>query len=224
MAHLFLTRHAQASFGQANYDQLSELGEQQATWLGEYFHERELNFSRVMTGTLVRQRETARIALQAMKSTDLKPSENDGLNEYHAEAIVRAHLGEFDAASMQRKDFRQYWRTFRLAMAAWTEDRLDGVPETWGQFGDRVNSALQEAVLDAGRDDAILVVSSGGAISRALSDLLGTPAASAIELNLQFRNTAFCELIVGKSGMRLVSYNSLPHLDTSERRASITAA
>ncbi len=68
------------------------------------------------------------------------------------------------------------------------------------------------------------MVSSGGAISRALSDLLGASAASAIELNLQFRNTAFCELITSRSGMRLVSFNSLPHLDTKERRDSITAA
>lgn len=224
MAYVFLTRHAQASFGQANYDQLSPLGEQQARWLGDYFQQRGLNFSRVMTGTLVRQRETARLVLDAMQASHLTPLEHDGLNEYQAEAIVRAHLGDFDPAALQRSNYREYWRMFREAMSEWTKDRLEGAPETWQQFGDRVGSALRAAVENAGRDDAILVVSSGGAICRALSDLLGSTPASAIELNLQFRNTAFCELITTRSGMRLVSFNSLPHLDTNERRDSITAA
>ena len=120
MAHLFLTRHAQASFGQANYDQLSPLGEQQSQWLGEYFRHRELTFSRVMTGTLVRQRETARLVLAAMQASHLVPAENDGLNEYNGEAIVRAHLGEFDPASLQRENYREYWRMFREAMTAST--------------------------------------------------------------------------------------------------------
>ncbi len=224
MAHLIIARHAQASFGQANYDQLSPLGEQQSTWLGEYFRDRGLRFSRVMTGTLVRQRETARLALQAMQADDIVPIENAGLNEYYAESIVRAHLGDFEPAKLQREDYREYWRMFRQAMSVWTEGGLPQAQETWQQFGDRVNGALAEAVADTSREDTILVVSSGGAISRAIADLLGAAPLQAIELNLQFRNTGFCELIVGRAGMRLVSFNNLPHLDTAERRASITAA
>jgi len=224
MAHLILARHAQASFGQANYDKLSELGEQQARWLGEYFAHRKLEFSRVVTGTLVRQRETARLALEAMQVSPPPTSEHAGLNEYHAEALVRAHLGEFDPASLQRENYREYWRMFREAMTAWTEDKLEDPPETWGQFGLRVQNGLTEALQDAGRDDTVLVVSSGGAISRVVADLLGAPGATSIELNLQFRNTGFCEFVVGRSGMRLISFNSLPHLDTPARRESITAA
>ena len=37
LAELTLVRHGQASFGAANYDQLSDLGMQQSRWLGEYF-------------------------------------------------------------------------------------------------------------------------------------------------------------------------------------------
>ena len=37
MAELYLVRHGQASFGAADYDRLSERGEQQSVWLGEYF-------------------------------------------------------------------------------------------------------------------------------------------------------------------------------------------
>lgn len=222
MALLIIARHAQASFGQANYDQLSALGEQQSRWLGEYFRERGLQFSRVMTGTLVRQRETARIALEAMQA-DVTPIENPGLNEYHAESIVRAHLGEFDPVQLQREDYRAYWRMFREAMKLWTEGGLPKASESWDAFGTRVRDAIAQAVAGASRDDVILIVSSGGAISRALAELLGAPGATAIELNLQLRNTALCELISGRAGMRLISYNSIAHLDTPARRDSITA-
>ena len=36
MSELYLVRHAQASFGAANYDQLSDLGHQQSRWLGDH--------------------------------------------------------------------------------------------------------------------------------------------------------------------------------------------
>jgi broad specificity phosphatase PhoE len=37
MGNLYLVRHGQASFGAADYDQLSELGQRQSVRLGEYF-------------------------------------------------------------------------------------------------------------------------------------------------------------------------------------------
>ena len=48
--------------------------------------------------------------------------------------------------------------------------------------------------------------------------------ATAIEFNLQFRNTGVCELIVGSGATRLLSFNTLPHLDRAHRRESITFA
>ena len=70
----------------------------------------------------------------------------------------------------------------------------------------------------------ILIVSSGGAISRAVVDIINTPGATAIEFNLQFRNTGVCGLIVGSDATRLLSFNTLPHLDRADRRESITFA
>ena len=37
MGNLYLVRHGQASFGAADYDNLSELGHRQSVRLGEYF-------------------------------------------------------------------------------------------------------------------------------------------------------------------------------------------
>jgi broad specificity phosphatase PhoE len=52
MGNLYLVRHGQASFGAADYDNLSELGQRQSVRLGEYFAGKGLQFDAVITGTL----------------------------------------------------------------------------------------------------------------------------------------------------------------------------
>jgi broad specificity phosphatase PhoE len=224
MSTVFLVRHAQASFATENYDRVSDLGRQQSRWLGEYFAARGLAFRRVLAGTLVRQRDTARDIVEAMGRDAGTIETHAGLDEYPGEALYHAYTGGRDPRAHQVSDYRDYWRTFRAAMAAWAADELTGVPESWGAFGARVHEALQAAVKEAGRDEAILVVSSGGAIGRAVADVVDSPAKVAIELNLQFRNSAFCELIAGAGALRLLSFNAIPHLEAPERRRAITWA
>ncbi|MCO5107101.1 MAG: histidine phosphatase family protein [Burkholderiaceae bacterium] len=224
MSLVFLVRHAQASFGAQDYDRLSELGRQQARWLGGYFAERGLRFSRALAGTLSRQQDTAREVLAAMGSDPGGLVTHAGLDEYHGEALYSAWSGGADPRAQQRADYREYWRAFRAAMQAWSDDRLVGVPESWAEFGARVRAGLEEAVRDTAREDVVLVVSSGGAIGRALADIAGAPARTAIEWNLQLRNSGFCELIAGGGTLRLLSFNSVPHLETPARRQSITFA
>ncbi|MCM5569850.1 histidine phosphatase family protein [Burkholderiaceae bacterium FT117] len=224
MALVYFVRHAQASFGSHDYDRLSELGRRQARWLGEWFAEHDIRFRRVLAGTLLRQQDTAREILAATGGDPGAILTHPGLDEYRAEAIWSAHTGGQDPIAHQRADYKGYWRTFREAMEAWADDRLTGVPETWGEFGARVREALDEAARDATREDALLVVSSGGAIGRAIAGIVGSPSKVAIEFNLQFRNTGFCELIAGGGGMRMLSFNAIPHLMRPERREAITFA
>jgi broad specificity phosphatase PhoE len=224
MSLVYLVRHAQASFGTHDYDRLSALGRLQARWLGDYFAGRGLRFSRVTAGTLVRQQDTAR---EVMRVMGVDPSElivDAGFDEYPGEALYAAYAGVPDPRVHQRADYRAYWRAFRDAMHAWAEDRLVGVPETWTHFGARVRAALDAAASSTAREDAVLVVSSGGAIGRVLADIAGAPARTAIELNLQCRNTGLCELIAGAGTLRLLSFNNVPHLEAPERRHAITFA
>lgn len=224
MALVYFVRHAQASFGSRDYDRLSGLGREQARWLGEWFAEHDIRFRRVLAGTLVRQRDTAHEILAAAGCAACPIEINPGLDEYHGTAIWAAHTGGADPIEAQRGDFKTYWRNFREAMQAWSEDRLVGVPESWGEFGARVRDALQAATRDTTREDTLLVVSSGGAIGRAIADIVGSPAEVAIELNLQFRNTGFCELISGSGSLRMLSFNAIPHLMRPARRKAITFA
>ena len=58
MASLYLIRHGQASFGSANYDQLSALGQRQADLSGHFFADIGLHFGQAVSGDLSRQQET----------------------------------------------------------------------------------------------------------------------------------------------------------------------
>lgn len=227
MAKLFIVRHGQASFGAANYDCLSALGRQQARWLGEYFAERELSFCHIAAGDLARQQDTATEILAGMSVTAPEGASpcvltHTGLNEYDSHAVYTAHTGYIDQHVHQKSDFKDYWQTFRAAYEAWIDDQIPEIEETWATFGSRIESALTQACEGRGREEAILVVTSGGVIGRVINELLGGPARTAVELNFQFRNAAFCEVIVGRGVRRLLSYNSIPHLDRPDRRHAIT--
>lgn len=59
MTTLLLARHGQASFGQENYDQLSELGTLQAKMLGQHYGNSQRRIDAIFSGSLVRQRDSA---------------------------------------------------------------------------------------------------------------------------------------------------------------------
>lgn len=222
MAKLFLVRHGQASFGASNYDALSDLGRQQAYWLGEYFGEREISFTRVVSGELQRQQDTTLEILSGLQHTDNRFDIHHGLNEYDSAVLYSAYTEGRQAHEHQREDRVGYWRTFRSAYEAWVDDRLTGDHESWADFGARIQAAVEHACADTQREDNILVVTSGGVMGSMVSRLLKAAPRSAIELNFQVRNTSFCEIIVGSRQMRLLSFNSIPHLDRSGRRQAIT--
>jgi len=222
MATLYLVRHGQASFASANYDRLSELGRRQSVWLGEYFAERGIVFARAVCGTLERQRETARAILDTMGSA-LTAAEHPGWNEYSGEALYKAYLGDEWANARAKGDVRSVYRTIKAALAAWSEDKLPGpLPESWRDFGGRIATAMNSACAGLPEDAHVLAATSGGAIGRGVADLLQAPAQTAIELNLQFRNSGFCEIFFSPRSMRLVSFNRVPHLERSDRREAIT--
>jgi broad specificity phosphatase PhoE len=111
----------------------------------------------------------------------------------------------------------------RGALEAWAAGRIDDtVPESWAAFGRRVGSALEELSAAAGRGRRVLVVCSGGPISRLLGLALELADRTTIGLNLQMQNSAFAHLYHDGETFQLASFNSLPHLDRPERRAAMT--
>lgn len=222
MAELYMVRHAQASFGTDDYDRLSELGHRQSRWLGDYFVERGLAFDRVIVGTLRRHRETLE-GIVAAGTQVVDATLDAGLNEYEAETLLRAHLqGEALPPAPVDGDRRHHFRVLREALAAWTAGTLQcDTHLPFDKFACGVRDALGVACAAGAR--RVLVVSSGGPISTAIGAVLGAPPDTMVDLNLQMRNTGVSEFAFNSRGaVRCISFNSVPHLDSAERRQWIT--
>ncbi|MEK6244827.1 MAG: histidine phosphatase family protein [Pseudomonadota bacterium] len=218
MAELILVRHAQASFGADDYDQLSELGWRQSRWLGEYFAQRGAAFDRVVRGSLRRHSETLAGIAEGMGQA-LDGAEDARLDEYDSHALLNAHLK--GNPMPEGGDRREHFRILREAMYAWTDGTLAGAPhEPFAEFRGRVLAALADARKGAAR--RVLVVSSGGPISTILADVLGMPLRGVADLNLQTRNTGITELQAGASRIHCVSFNNVPHLDRPDRAGALT--
>lgn len=212
MGTLYLVRHGQASFGAADYDQLSPLGQAQSQRLGAWFRARGMRFDAVLTGTLRRHAQTLagiEAGLQAQHEAQALP----GLDEYDSQAVVRAiHPGPIAAAGSAELA-PAFFRLLREGLAAWMAGTTH--PEGMPAHADFVAGVV--GVLDQVRrqnaDGTVLVVSSGGPIAAALGHVLGLAADATIEINMYLRNSALSELKVGPKRHSLISFNTLPHLD-----------
>jgi len=223
MGKLSLVRHGQASFGAADYDQLSPLGAQQCRLLGAYWRGQQRRFAAVLTGTLKRHAQSlAAIREGYGEGADAAlpaPLVLPGLDEYDSEAVIRAYRpGETLERPRNAAEVKQYFRLLRDGLQAWIAGRIE--PEGMPRHADFVAGVV--AALDQVRELAaerggaeLLIVSSGGPISTAVAHVLGAPQEAAVELNLQLRNSALTEFQFGARGHQLMSFNHLPHLEAA---------
>ncbi|WP_109482294.1 histidine phosphatase family protein [Paraburkholderia sp. C35] len=219
MAELYLVRHGQASLGADDYDQLSDTGEQQGIWLGEYFAQREITFDRVMTGTLRRHAQTADAIRRGHPALPAETEIHAGLDEYDFHALFRA-LDDRHAALAERAAHspRDFFKALREVLQLWSEGALDGrAPETWQAFQQRVADA--RAAIQHGGGQRVLVVSSGGVIAALTQQVLQAPATTAIALNMQIRNSSVSHFFFNRDTLNLSSFNGIAHLDSVSRRA-----
>lgn len=226
MTDIYLVRHGQASFGKANYDKLSELGAQQAQWLGDYFKHRGIQFESVFMGDMVRHRETKEGIAKGIGSITHQLPEatiDSGLNEFNFQAVAKAFLTQFPEHSVpEGASASDYYRLLKKAMLAWSQNRLDEtlLDETWPQFEHRIARIFKH--LQSLNAERVLVVSSGGAIAMMLKQILGYDDAMVINMNLQIRNASFSQCFANTRGVHLNNFNSVPHLDVLDRLHAIT--
>jgi broad specificity phosphatase PhoE len=211
MGTLYLVRHGQASFGAADYDQLSALGQRQCERLGEYFRGKGLRFDAVLRGSLKRHEQSLAALMEGLGDAP-QASVWPGLNEYDSEAVIRAvHAGALQAAR-NAEEYRSHFRLLRQGLTQWTAGELtpQGMP-TFAAFAAGINEVLDHVRQTS--EGNVLLVSSGGPISTAVAQVLGAPAQAMIELNLRIRNSALTEFAFTPKRHMLHSFNHLPHLD-----------
>jgi broad specificity phosphatase PhoE len=214
MGILYFVRHAQASFGANDYDQLSSLGQRQSLQLGRYFATRGLSFDAVHSGTLHRHTQTLTGISAGLKS-NLTATQWTGLNEYDPQALIAAVQTQPLDSLSSRDAYLQHFKLLRTGLVQWMlgNTKPQGMP-SWIEFTQGVVTLLDQ-VRDSGRE-RVLVVTSGGPIACALGQVLATPPEATVELNMRLRNSSITELSYSSRRYSLQTYNTLNHLDAAE--------
>lgn len=209
MTHITLIRHGQANTearDELSYDRLSELGHQQARWLGEHLTESGAHHPRVYCGTLTRHQETA----ASMGYTEMV--QDPRLNEMEYFTMAQAMEQQYGLeVPLEREGFIDHLpKVFR----AWAADEIDNPPESWRDFERRTQSVLSE--IAAGEGSA-LVVTSGGFISMAIRQAMGLDTDAMARVALSIMNTSMHRLFPIGGHLSPVLFNAVPHLDRTER-------
>jgi broad specificity phosphatase PhoE len=214
VAVVHLIRHGQASFGAAEYDELSDLGRDQSRTLGAALAARGLRFDRVVSGSMRRQRDTAKLALEAA-GIEVGVQVDDRWNEYDHLGLVEHHLraegGLPDPAAVSSRSFQA---VLDAALENWIQgaENPPGAP-TWAAFSHRVTSALEDLLAELGRGGSAAVFTSGGALTAVCARLLHLPPAGSVALHRVVLNGGITKVISGRSGISLISFNEHAHFD-----------
>lgn len=230
MTELTLVRHGQAGATPENYDELSALGHRQARQLGHWLLSHQRQFSTLVVGRMRRQRETIEAICEvyaqagcALPAAQVLP----GLDEYRfvdmLQAFAREHPEHPELLLVRgRPSDRRLWvALLRTTLTAWAAGSLAGVPESYGEFQMRTRAALAqiEAALPNG---PVLAVSSGGVMGQVAQQVLGFGDSTFIDVNLSLMNSSLCEYKLTRYGLKLGSFNALPHLAAADQRELIT--
>ena len=199
MTTILLARHGQASFGQENYDQLSELGTIQAQMLGQHYAATQRRIDAIFTGSLVRQQDSARhfltryqLSIAAGDSNGMPALPIMNINEpdsyilpqfdefNHKDVFIKSDPNFMNKGAITAEVAKSEVPTTRLAelfdqaMQRWHGgDNDQDYIESWPQFNDRAKLALEqvrEQVASLGLDrDSTVLVFTSGGVIAAIT-------------------------------------------------------
>ena len=120
---------------------------------------------------MVRHAETLMGISQGMRTRVTDQIVTPDLNEYDFTGLLNARFADGKAPAGLHTDRKTHFRLLRETLALWQNGEIAKPPETWVTFEARLKRA-QQAIFEL-QGDTILVVSSGGAISKIVANALG---------------------------------------------------
>lgn len=211
MGTLYLIRHGQASYGEADYDRLSRRGEDQARAVGRWLATRKVDA--LYTGPLRRQVQTGAGAAEAAAATGVAlppPVVLPELAEYPAFEMLQhlvprlvAEDPRFEAITTAPTP-RLLDEAFHLILHKWASDEwaVEGV-ERVREFVGRVRGGLARVLAAAGSGARIACVTSAGPIGVAVGLTFGIPDARMVRTSIVIRNASVTELRFRTQGLTL---------------------
>jgi len=229
MAAIYLIRHGQASFGAADYDQLSDKGCEQACILGASW-QKLLGEEQVYSGSLSRHIQTVEHFQKGAKNRNTPITIHSGFNEFdHVDVLKNYHeqWSDFSKISThfakQGQADKKLQKEFSLALAQWISCKEEGqYNELWPAFKDRCIAALHEVInqyLEKKQQEEpstkckdIVIFTSGGTISILIQHILGLSDQQAIAISQQLRNTSVSKLLFCENRLSVDYFNNYSHL------------
>lgn len=215
MPTVLLVRHGQASFGAEDYDVLAPAGARQAEVLAAALKRRGIEPSRLISGSLRRQAETAAALGGPEAVVDGRWDEYDAnaVLTHHAETALR-----LDGPGDRELSSRGFQAVLEPALRNWVES-ADASPgtQTWPQFIAAGRAALADLEAELQRGETALAVTSGGVIAAICATLMDSPERAFLALNRVLVNTSVTKVAIGDGGTNLISFNDHSHLEEADR-------
>jgi broad specificity phosphatase PhoE len=231
LSRLFLVRHGQASFLEADYDKLSPLGETQSRLLGEFWAKRKMRFDHVAAGPRARQKDTARIVGEAYRDAGVSFPETivmPEFDEYDGEGLLRRALPQllesnetvrglyrlFENSSTPSERSKQLQKLLEVVVIDWVNgDLLAPGVEPWPEFHARVNKGLSQFISRCGHGVSAAIFCSGGPIAIAVERALHLLPLDTLRVMWMSRNGSYTDFLFSGERFTLSAFNSYPHLD-----------
>ncbi len=232
MSKIYFFRHAQASFGAANYDELSPKGEQQSVELGNYLVAKQFSFDKIYLGPLKRQQHTFEIVKSIYDKNNLslpEPIIEKGLFEHEGHKAMSKILPKLVETNPQVKKLVEQAKDnpartranslliFQRFLDEWVEGKIDveGILP-WKDFRKEVKTGLDNILDKTGSGETIAAFTSGGTISSITAEAMQIMNEKrVIALNFSHRNTAFTSFYYSRGQFNLLGFNEIPHLEES---------
>ncbi len=217
MGVIYLVRHGQAdpnAYGIFDSTEpapngpggLTDAGMMQARLSGMLLARLTDRVTAAVSGDLPRQTQTLAAVLGEIDGAP-EPRVDPGWNEYELPALVGT------ATTDEYRDGRSYQRRLDEGLMEWISGGGEhGAGETYHHFGRRVSDAADRVRALAGSGQTVVVVSSAGSITQWIGQLWGLPAERWPVLSRTMVNASVSKLIVGRSGVTVVSFNEHAHL------------
>lgn len=224
MGTLYLIRHGQASYGEADYDRLSPRGIEQALAVGRWAARGKLDA--LFAGPLRRQQETAQYANDGAGGVLPAPQRLAELAEYPAFEMLQHMVPRLIAEDRKFEQLtsaptpRLLDDAFQTILSRWSRDEwtVDGL-ERVATFVERIRTGLDRVLRAAGSGARLACVTSAGPIGVAVGLVFGIPAERMVRTSIVVRNASITELRFRSKGfdwqpdqLSLVTFNVTAHL------------
>jgi len=227
MSTLVFVRHGQASLFSDDYDQLSEVGEEQSRLFGQYLARTNVKFDEVYMGPRKRHLQTANEAHSECGNLP-EPIKLEQFDEHHVDQLVSNHLDElcelfpdlvtlrdnFHTAETPIDRQRGFARLFEAVSVMWVNEACpDFGVESWATFKHRVSDGIDQIISQTGQSRKVLVSASAGTIVAAVHRAIQCPDEVALGLGWRVWNCSLTGFAFSGDRFTLDRFNTMSHIE-----------